>query len=151
MAKKSDVQITPDNFLDSYKPVSPGRKPDKTDAPPQAELPKVEAVKASPGENETASLQSRKDDVVITPQEYQSLFFKPNLGKSMRYGKTYYVMKEDIDRFKALKQCFGEGFENFPLSVFVHNLLEYHFERYADLLAGMIEKLQIPNPFKDKK
>lgn len=151
MAKKNDVQITPDNFLDSYKPVSPGRKPDKTDAASQAEFSKVETDKVSSGEDKASSLPGRKDDVVITPQEYQELFFKPNLGKSMRYGKTYYVMRDDIARFKALKQCFGESYENFPLSVFIHNLLEYHFERYADLIDGMIEKLQIPNPFKDKK
>lgn len=151
MAKKNDVQITPDNFLDSYKPVSPGRKPDKTDAASQAEFSKMEADKTSAGENQTATLPGRKDDVVITPQEYQELFFKPNLGKSMRYGKSYYVMRDDIARFKALKQCFGESYENFPLSVFIHNLLEYHFERYANLIDGMIEKLQIPNPFKDKK
>lgn len=42
MAKKNDGQITPDNFLDAYKPVSPQRRTDKVDAEAETEFPKVE-------------------------------------------------------------------------------------------------------------
>ena len=39
MAKKNDGQITPDNFLDAYNPVSPQRRTDKVDAEAETELP----------------------------------------------------------------------------------------------------------------
>lgn len=124
MTKKNNGEITPDNFLDSYKPVSPQRKGDRGTTEAKAELTTVEKAQSNEREAESIILQSRNNDVEMTPLEYQEIFLRPNLGESMRYGKTYYVSRDDCKKLKALMRCFGEGYDRFPLSVFIHNLLE---------------------------
>lgn len=150
MAKKNDGQITPDNFLDSYRPVSPQRRNDGGDAQKEAELPKVEETQEDNRKNQGAVLPRRQNGVVKTPTDYQDIFLRPNLGESMRYGKTYYVSKEDCKKIKALMRCFGDGWERFPLSVYIHNLLEYHFNEFAELIDEMMRRQQVPNPFQQK-
>lgn len=142
MAKKNDGQITPDNFLDAYKPVSPQRRTDKGDAPATSELPKVEETKEENREN---------NGMVKTPKDYQEIFLRPNFGESMRYGKTYYVSKVDCKKVKALMRCFGDGWERFPLSVFIHNLLDYHFNEFSELIGEMMRQQKVPNPFQTKE
>lgn len=151
MAKKNDGQITPDNFLDAYKPVSPQRRTDKGDAPATSELPKVEETKEENRENTGTVLPCRQNGVVKTPKDYQDIFLRPNLGESMRYGKTYYVSKEDCKKVKALMRSFGEGWERFPLSVFIHNLLDYHFNEFSELIGEMMRQQKVPNPFQTKE
>ena len=102
MAKKNDGQITPDNFLDAYKPVSPQRRTDKVDAEAETELPKVEETQEDNRKNTGSVLPCRQNGVVKTPKDYQDVFLRPNLGESMRYGKTYYVSKDDCKKIKAL-------------------------------------------------
>lgn len=126
MTKKNNGEITPDNFLDAYKPVSPQRKGDRGTSEEKAELTTVEKAQSNEREAESIVLQSRNNDVEMTPLAYQEIFLRPNLGESMRYGKTYYVSRDDCKKVKALMRCFGEGYDRFPLSVFIHNLLEYH-------------------------
>lgn len=150
MAKKNDGQITPDNFLDSYRPVSPQRRNDGGDAQKEAELPKVEETQEDNRKNQGAVLPRGQNGVVKTPKDYQDIFLRPNLGESMRYGKTYYVSKEDCRKIKALMRCFGDGWERFPLSVYIHNLLEYHFNEFAELIDEMMRRQQVPNPFQQK-
>jgi len=150
MAKKNDGQITPDNFLDSYRPVSPQRRNDGGDAQKEAELPKVEETQEGNRKNQGAVLPRGQNGVVKTPKDYQDIFLRPNLGESMRYGKTYYVSKEDCKKIKALMRCFGDGWERFPLSVYIHNLLEYHFNEFAELIDEMMRRQQVPNPFQQK-
>lgn len=151
MAKKNDGQITPDNFLDAYKPVSPQRRTDKVDAEAETELPKVEETQEDNRKNTGSVLPRRQNGVVKTPKDYQDVFLRPNLGESMRYGKTYYVSKDDCKKIKALMRCFGDGMERFPLSVYIHNLLEYHFNEFSELIEDMMNKQQIPNPFQHKE
>ena len=103
MAKKNDGQITPDNFLDAYKPVSPQRRTDKVDAEAETEFPKVEETQEDNRKNPGSVLPRRQNGVVKTPKDYQDIFLRPNLGESMRYGKTYYVSKDDCKKIKALK------------------------------------------------
>ena len=91
-----------------------------------------------------------QNGVVKNPKDYQDIFLRPNLGESMRYGKTYYVSKEDCKKIKALMRCFGDGWERFPLSVYIHNLLEYHFNEFAELIDEMMRRQQVPNPFQQK-
>lgn len=105
MAKKNDGQITPDNFLDAYKPVSPQRRTDKVDAEAETELPKVEETQEDNRKNPGSVLPRRQNGVVKTPKDYQDIFLRPNLGESMRYGKTYYVSKDDCKKIK----CFSEN------------------------------------------
>lgn len=150
MAKKNDGQITPDNFLDSYRPVSPQRRNDGGDAQKEAELPKVEETQEDNRKNKGAVLPRGQNGVVKTPKDYQDIFLRPNLGESMRYGKTFYVSKEDCKKIKALMRCFGDGWERFPLSVYIHNLLEYHFNEFAELIDEMMRRQQVPNPFQQK-
>lgn len=150
MAKKNDGQITPDNFLDSYRPVSPQRRNDGGDAQKEAELPKVEETQEDNRKNQGAVLPRGQNGVVKTPKDYQDIFLRPNLGESMRYGKTYYVSKDDCKKIKALMRCFGDGWERFPLSVYIHNLLEYHFNEFAELIDEMMRRQQVPNPFHQK-
>jgi len=150
MAKKNDGQITPDNFLDSYRPVSPQRRNDGGDAQKEAELPKVEETQEDNRKNQGAVLPRGQNGLVKTPKDYQDIFLRPNLGESMRYGKTYYVSKEDCKKIKALMRCFGDGWERFPLSVYIHNLLEYHFNEFAELIDEMMRRQQVPNPFQQK-
>lgn len=150
MAKKNDGQITPDNFLDSYRPVSPQRRNDGGDAQKEAEHPKVEETQEDNRKNQGAVLPRGQNGVVKTPKDYQDIFLRPNLGESMRYGKTYYVSKEDCKKIKALMRCFGDGWERFPLSVYIHNLLEYHFNEFAELIDEMMRRQQVPNPFQQK-
>mgnify|MGYP000202837720 CR=1 FL=1 len=150
MAKKNDGQITPDNFLDSYRPVSPQRRNDGGDAQKEVELPKVEETQEDNRKNQGAVLPRGQNGVVKTPKDYQDIFLRPNLGESMRYGKTYYVSKEDCKKIKALMRCFGDGWERFPLSVYIHNLLEYHFNEFAELIDEMMRRQQVPNPFQQK-
>lgn len=150
MAKKNDGPITPDNFLDSYRPVSPQRRNDGGDAQKEAELPKVAETQEDNRKNQGAVLPRRQNGVVKTPKDYQDIFLRPNLGESMRYGKTYYVSKEDCKKIKALMRCFGDGWERFPLSVYIHNLLEYHFNEFAELIDEMMRRQQVPNPFQQK-
>lgn len=147
MAKKNDGQITPDNFLDSYRPVSPQRRNDGGDAQKEAELPKMEETQEDNRKNQGAVLPRGQNGLVKTPKDYQDIFLRPNLGESMRYGKTYYVSKEDCKKIKALMRCFGDGWERFPLSVYIHNLLEYHFNEFAELIDEMMRRQQVPNPF----
>lgn len=151
MAKKNDGQITPDNFLDAYKPVSPQRRTDKGDAPATSELPAVEETKEENRENTGTVLPCRQNGVVRTPNDYQEIFLRPNFGESMRYGKTYYVSKEDCRTVKALMRCFGDGWERFPLSVFIHNLLDYHFNEFSELIGEMMRRQKVPNPFQTKE
>lgn len=151
MAKKNDGQITPDNFLDAYKPVSPQRRTDKGDAPATSELPTVEEAKEENRENTGAVLPCRQNGVVKTPKDYQEIFLRPNFGESMRYGKTYYVSKVDCKKVKALMRCFGDGWERFPLSVFIHNLLDYHFNEFSELIGEMMRQQKVPNPFQTKE
>lgn len=150
MAKKNNGQITPDNFLDSYRPVSPQRRNDGGDAQKEAELPKVEETQEDNRKNQGAVLPRGQNGVVKTPKDYQDIFLRPNLGESMRYGKTYYVSKEDCKKIKALMRCFGDGWERFPLSVYIHNLLEYHFNEFAELIDEMMRRQQVSNPFQQK-
>lgn len=150
MAKKNDGQITPDNFLDSYRPVSPQRRNDGGDAQKEAELPKMEETQEDNRKNQGAVLPRGQNGLVKTPKDYQDIFLRPNLGESMRYGKTYYVSKEDCKKIKALMRCFGDGWERFPLSVYIHNLLEYHFNEFAELIDEMMRRQQVPNPFQQK-
>ncbi|MCM1297745.1 MAG: DUF3408 domain-containing protein [Muribaculaceae bacterium] len=147
MPKKSDAQITPDNFLDSYKPVSPRRKGDAGASEAQTELPKVEMPKENGGAAENVVLQSRQNDVAMSLKEYQRIFLRPNFGESMRYGKTYYVSKDDCKKIKALMRCFGENYDRFPLSVFIHNLLADHFARFSNLIDEMMSRQSNSNPF----
>lgn len=147
MPKKSDAQITPDNFLDSYKPVSPRRKGDGGAAEAQTELPKVEMQKERSGDSENLVLQSRQNAVAMSRQEYQRIFLRPNFGESMRYGKTYYVSKDDCKKIKALMRCFGESYDRFPMSVFIHNLLADHFARFSNLIDEMMSRQSNSNPF----
>ena len=147
MTKKNNGEITPDNFLDSYKPVSPQRKGDRGTTEAKAELTTVEKAQSNEREAESLILQSRNNDVAMTPLEYQEIFLRPNLGESMRYGKTYYVSRDDCKKLKALMRCFGEGYDRFPLSVFIHNLLEYHFAQFSKLINGMMSRQSTPNPF----
>lgn len=147
MPKKSDVQITPENFLDSYKPVSPQRKGGNGDAETQAELRTVEPSTNGNVKNKAVILQERQNAVEMTPLEYRRIFMRPNQGESMRYGNTFYVSKNDMRKIKALMHCFGEGYDKFPLSVFIHNLLEYHFSEFSDLINEMIGKQSFSNPF----
>ena len=147
MTKKNNGEITPDNFLDSYKPVSPQQKGDRGTTEAKAELTTVEKAKSNEREAESIILQSRNNDVAMTPLEYQEIFLRPNLGESMRYGKTYYVSRDDCKKLKALMRCFGEGYDRFPLSVFIHNLLEYHFAQFSGLIDSMMSRLSTPNPF----
>ncbi len=102
MTKKNNGEITPDNFLDSYKPVSPQRKGDRGTTEAKAELTTVENAQSNEREAESIILQSRNNDVAMTPLEYQEIFLRPNLGESMRYGKTYYVSRDDCKKLKAL-------------------------------------------------
>ena len=150
MAKKNDGQITPDNFLDSYRPVSPQRRNDGGDAQKEAELPKMEETQEDNRKNQGAVLPRGQNGLVKTPKDYQDIFLRPNRGESMRYGKTYYVSKEDCKKIKALMRCFGDGWERFPLSVYIHNLLEYHFNEFAELIDEMMRRQQVPNPFQQK-
>lgn len=150
MAKKNDGQITPDNFLDSYRPVSPQRRNDGGDAQKEAELPKMEETQEDNRKNQGAVLPRGQNGLVKTPKDYQDIFLRPNLGESMRYGKTYYVSKEDCKKIKTLMRCFGDGWERFPLSVYIHNLLEYHFNEFAELIDEMMRRQQVPNPFQQK-
>lgn len=147
MPKKSDAQITPDNFLDSYKPVSPRRKGDGGAAEEQTELPKVEMQKERSGVSENVVLQSRQNAVAMSRQEYQRIFLCPNFGESMRYGKTYYVSKDDCKKIKALMRCFGESYDRFPMSVFIHNLLADHFTRFSNFIDEMMSRQSNSNPF----
>lgn len=147
MTKKNNGEITPDNFLDSYKPVSPQRKGDRGTTEAKAELTTVEKAQSNEREAESIILQSRNNDVEMTPLEYQEIFLRPNLGESMRYGKTYYVSRDDCKKLKALMRCFGEGYDRFPLSVFIHNLLEYHFAQFSGLINDMMSRQLTPNPF----
>lgn len=147
MTKKNNGEITPDNFLDAYKPVSPQRKGDRGTTEAKTELTPVEKAQSNEREAESIVLQSRNNDVEMTPQTYQEIFLRPNLGESMRYGKTYYVSREDCTKLKALMRCFGEGYDRFPLSVFIHNLLEYHFAQFSELIDGMMSRQSTPNPF----
>ena len=98
MTKKNNGEITPDNFLDSYKPVSPQRKGDRGTTEAKAELTTVEKAQSNEREAESIILQSRNNDVEMTPLEYQEIFLRPNLGESMRYGKTYYVSRDDCKK-----------------------------------------------------
>lgn len=148
MPKKNDVPITPENFLDSYKPVSPQRKRDSGTAENQAELPAVETTADVGVKNQAVILQERQNAVAVTPFEYRRIFLRPNDGESMRYGKTYYVTKDDSRKIRALMRCFGEGYDKFPLSLFIHNLLEHHFTEFSDLIDEMMGKHLFSNPFK---
>ena len=147
MSKKSDAQITPDNFLDSYKPVSPQRRAGAISPETQTEQQPVETSKEACRETETRVLQGRGNGVAMTQQDYKRVFLRPNQGESMRYGKTYYVSKDDRKKIKALMLCFGEAGDRFPLSVFIHNLLEYHFSEFAGLISEMMGRQSISNPF----
>lgn len=147
MPKKSDVSITPENFLDSYKPVSPQRKGDGGATETQTELKPVETATHDGIKNQTVILSARHNGVAITPLEYRRIFLRPNQGESMRYGKTYYITKDDSRKIKALMRCFGEGYDKFPLSVFIHNLLEHHFAEFANLINEMMGKQSLSNPF----
>lgn len=147
MTKKNNGEITPDNFLDAYKPVSPQRKGDRGTSEEKAELTTVEKAQSNEREAESIVLQSRNNDVEMTPLAYQEIFLRPNLGESMRYGKTYYVSRDDCKKVKALVRCFGEGYDRFPLSVFIHNLLEYHFAQFSGLINGIMSRQSTPNPF----
>lgn len=147
MTKKNNGEITPDNFLDAYKPVSPQRKGDRGTTEAKAELTPVEKAQSNEREAESIVLQSRNNDVEMTPLAYQEIFLRPNLGESMRYGKTYYVSRDDCKKLKALMRCFGENYDRFPLSVFIHNLLEYHFVQFSGLIGGMMSRQSTPNPF----
>lgn len=147
MTKKNNGEITPDNFLDAYKPVSPQRKGDRGTTEAKAELTTVEKAQSDEREAESIVLQSRNNDVEMTPLAYQEIFLRPNLGESMRYGKTYYVSRDDCKKLKALMRCFGESYDRFPLSVFIHNLLEYHFAQFSGLIYGMMSRQSTPNPF----
>ena len=107
----------------------------------------MEKAQSNEREAESIVLQSRNNDVEMTPLAYQEIFLRPNLGESMRYGKTYYVSRDDCKKVKALMRCFGEGYDRFPLSVFIHNLLEYHFTQFSGLIDGMMSRQSTPNPF----
>ncbi len=102
MTKKNNGEITPDNFLDAYKPVSPQRKGDRGTSEEKAELTTVEKAQSNEREAESIVLQSRNNDVEMTPLAYQEIFLRPNLGESMRYGKTYYVSRDDCKKSRLL-------------------------------------------------
>lgn len=148
MPKKNDATITPENFLDSYKPVSPLRRDAERDAVGQTEQqPLEEKATLSEGKIKAPVLSCRKNGVVNGREDYIATFLRPNLGESMRYGKTYYVSLDDVKKFKALLKCFGEKWESFPLSVYLHNLLEYHFEQFSELIRQLMNNCEISNPF----
>ena len=79
MTKKNNGEITPDNFLDAYKPVSPQRKGDRGTSEEKAELTTVEKAQSNEREAESIVLQSRNNDVEMTPLAYQEIFLRPNL------------------------------------------------------------------------
>lgn len=148
MPKKSDATITPENFLDSYKPVSPQRRNVEGDATAQTEQQPMErSTISSEREAQTSALPRRQNGVVKGREEYIATFLKPNFGESMRYGKTYYVSLDDVKKFKTLMKCFGDKWESFPLSVYIHNVLEHHFEQFADFIRQMMNCREIENPF----
>ncbi len=77
-------------------------KGDRGTTEAKAELTTVENAQSNEREAESIILQSRNNDVAMTPLEYQEIFLRPNLGESMRYGKTYYVSRDDCKKLKAL-------------------------------------------------
>lgn len=154
MQKTSDVQITKDNFLDSYRPVSPRRTKSGGDPAPQTEQQKMEVSETEAPKVASAPVLSRgKNEVVdtnagsMTSAIYQEIFLRPNHGEAMRYGRVYYLSKSDRRKVKTILNCFGEEMENFPLSVFIHNLLEYHFEQFKSLILEMTRSSHKNNPF----
>lgn len=148
MPKKTDATITPENFLDSYKPVSPQRRNAEGDTETQAEQQSMEGKSTlAERENKTPALPRRQNGVVTGREDYIATFLKPNFGESMRYGKTYYVSHDDVRKLKTLIKCFGDKWENFPLSVYIHNVLEYHFDQFADFINQMMSSREVTNPF----
>jgi len=79
----------------------------------------------------------RKTDI----QWYESSFLKQS-NKTAREGKSVYVSPEFHDRLKRIVQVIGG--DKITTYSYLHNILEQHFEEYADEITTLFSNRNKP-------
>lgn len=150
MSKKAKDGLTPENFLESYRPLAPGRGNPQGDNEAKTELAPVETNSAEAEAGKALPLlSSRKAGKKMTADEYLDTFITPNWGKPMRSKKVIYLnpkLKKDFDKFF---DSLGEEFEGMSMSLFVHNLIIHHISVYRDAIRELAKRNNSPESFLD--
>lgn len=152
MPKKANEGITPENFLDSYRPITPGRGNPSGDSEAKAELPKVEKGESEKGVGENIPiLSSRPADKAMTVDEYAKTFLAPNFGRGLRSGGTINIHQDDRKIIRDFLSALGGNYDKVSVSLFVHNLIIHHLATFRSIMLEMVAKNTNPNSFIPKK
>lgn len=152
MSKKAKDGITPENFLDAYRPLTPGRGNPKGDDEAKAELPSVGNDTSEKGAGEDIPiLSSRSTDKTMTADEYEKTFLAPNFGPGLRAGGTINIHLDDRKNIRDFLNAIGGNYDKFSVSLFVHNLIIHHLATFRGVMLEMVAKNTNPNSFIPKK
>lgn len=152
MSKKAKDGLTPENFLDAYRPLTPGRGNPQGASETKAELPKVEADKPEAGTGDAVPiLSSRSPDKTMTADEYIELFVEPNRGKTVRSKHAVYldpILKSDL---ALIKQALEDDYPGISVSLIVNNLIIHHFSTFRDVILELVARSKKRTSFLSKK
>ncbi len=132
MAKKLDLDINTDNFLERIRPEMPpssAQKKETEEAEPKPPAPATEKPKNG--------AKTQKTDFSEIEEEYLSLFIR-EAEIAARTGKLTYVRQEYHDRIMRIIRVIGKN--KLSLSAYIDHVLTQHFAMREEAIRKLYKK-----------
>ena len=128
MAKKLDLDINTDSFLESIRPEMPPSSAQKKAEPKQ-----TTSVTEKP-KNGTKTAKTENSNI---EEEYMNLFIR-EAATPARSGKMAYVRPEYHDRIMRITRVIGKN--RLSLSAYLDHVLTHHFAMFEEAIRKQYKK-----------
>ncbi len=131
MAKKLDLDINTDSFLESIRPELPPSSAHKKEAE-EAEVKSADSVK----EKQRKIREPLKSEMTLD-DEFMELFIR-SPDTAARSGKTAYIRPEYHDRIMRITRVIGKN--KLSLSAYLDHVLTHHFAMFEEAIRKLYKK-----------
>lgn len=132
MAKKLDLDINTDSFLESIRPEMPPSSAQKK-AEEMSEPKQTTSVTEKP-KNGTKTAKTENSNI---EEEYMNLFIR-EAATPARSGKMAYVRPEYHDRIMRITRVIGKN--RLSLSAYLDHVLTHHFAMFEEAIRKQYKK-----------
>lgn len=131
MAKKLDLDINTDSFLESIRPELPPSSAQKK------EVENAEAELADTVKEKQRKIQKPLKSEMTLEDEFMELFIR-SPDTAARSGKTAYIRPEYHDRIMRITRVIGKN--KLSLSAYLDHVLTHHFAMFEEAIRKQYKK-----------
>lgn len=131
MAKKLDLDINTDSFLESIRPELPPSSAKKK------EVENAEAEVADTVKEKQRKIQKPLKSEMTLEDEFMELFIRSS-DTAARSGKTAYIRPEYHDRIMRITRVIGKN--KLSLSAYLDHVLTHHFAMFEEAIRKQYKK-----------